>query len=165
MRKGLLMRMIAVAFIVAAGAGCASSKSAEAPPPDAQSSAAVEGEFTVNALADAAIPKGECGMILWALETDRPAPIFRLVANKGGELVLDGDPVALSIVDTAGASGFGVFEDQVLAGPGVKATVKVRFGLGFDGGSYLERGLLTVESANGWRSVIPAAGIAGCRAK
>jgi hypothetical protein len=39
----------------------------------------------------------------------------------------------------------------------------VRFSLGFDGGVYLERGLIVVEALDGWRTVAPSAGLAGCR--
>ncbi len=149
---------------IAATAGCASSGS-----DDISRTVVAEpgggGEFVVGALADSALPKGDCGMVLWTLEAERPAPIFRLIANKGGEIMLDGRLVKLALGESSGAAGFGVFESQALSAEGIEATVKVRFGLGFDGGSYLERGLLSIESAAGWRSVIPAAGIAGCRTK
>lgn len=124
-----------------------------------------EGEIIVGALSEAAIPQGECGMILWTLEANQPAPIFRLTAGKGAEIVLNGRQIRLAVSETAGASGFGVYEQQSLSGDGVTGSVRVRFGLGFDGGTYLERGLLTLESPSGWRTVIPAAGVAGCRRK
>lgn len=124
-----------------------------------------DGDVIVGALADASLPKGDCGMILWTLEANAPAAIFKMTADKGAEMVVNGKPVKLSVVETAGAAGFGVFEESKLAAEGLSASVKVRFGLGFEGGSYVERGLLTVESASGWRTVIPAAGVAGCRTK
>jgi hypothetical protein len=46
----------------------------------------------------------------------------------------------------------------------MEVSVDARFSVGFDGGVYLERGLITVEAADGWRTVIPSAGLAGCRA-
>jgi len=124
-----------------------------------------DGDVIVGALADASLQKGDCGMILWTLEANSPAAIFKMTADKGAEIVINGKPVKLSVVATAGAAGFGVFEESKLAADGLSASVKVRFGLGFEGGSYVERGLLTVESASGWRTVIPAAGVAGCRAR
>jgi hypothetical protein len=122
-----------------------------------------EGDIVVGALAEAALPKGECGMILWTLDGDKPAPILRVIAGKNADMNINGAPVKLAITGAEGASGFGVTESQTLTFEGFTATVSVRFGLGFDGGSYLERGLVTVESASGWRTVIPAAGVAGCR--
>lgn len=124
-----------------------------------------DGDLIIGALAQSALPAGSCGMILWTLEADRPTPIYRQIQGKSGEIMLNGKPLSLSIIDNSGASGFGVFEETTMAAEKVSATVKVRFGLGFEGGVYLERGLLTVESETGWRSVVPAAGIAGCRAK
>jgi hypothetical protein len=123
------------------------------------------GDVVVGALADASLPKGECGMIVWTLEENQPAPILRVTSGKGAEMVVNGAPVKFTIAETSGAAGFGVFEDQNFTAEGYSATVKVRFGLGFDGGSYLERGLVTLESASGWRTVVPAAGVAGCRTK
>lgn len=120
---------------------------------------------TAGALPDAALPKGSCGMILWTLDVQRPAPVFRAVSQKGAEINIDGGVKKLVLSDADGGAGFGVFETQTFAGEGLTVTVKVRFGLGFEGGSYLERGLVSIEKSDGWKTVIPAAGIAGCRVK
>ncbi len=122
-----------------------------------------DGDAIVGALADASLPKGECGMILWTLEADQPTPILKVIAGKGAEMVVNGKLLKFSVIETGGAAGFGVFEEQKLASEKMTADVRVRFALGFDGGSYLERGLVTIESPGGWRTVIPAAGVAGCR--
>ncbi|MDZ7627771.1 MAG: hypothetical protein U5J99_05090 [Parvularculaceae bacterium] len=104
-------------------------------------------------------------MILWTLDVAQPVPVFRAVSQKGAEIKLDGVVRKLSLSDAGGVAGFGVFETQTFAGEGLTVTVKVRFGLGFEGGSYLERGLVSIERSDGWKTVVPAAGIAGCRAK
>ncbi len=134
----------------------------------AETSAEVSGAdpaYVLEALDAAALPRGECGMILWTLDDDRPSPIFRYVAGKSGEIKFNGATIALTRSETSGASGFGVFERQVFRGEdGIAVRVDMRFSLGFDGGSYLERAIVAVESPGGWRSVSPAAGIAGCRA-
>ncbi|MGE0182193.1 MAG: hypothetical protein AB7F91_15475 [Parvularculaceae bacterium] len=158
------MKFPGIAVILLSAAACSTtstgkiSKSVVAPPSG-------DGDVIVGAIPDAALPKGECGMILWTLEADQPAPVLRLIAGKQAEIVLNGAPVKLAIESASGAVGFGVAEENTLVADGVTATVKVRFGLGFDGGSYLERGLVTIESPTGWRAVIPAAGVAGCRVK
>lgn len=123
------------------------------------------GDLDIGALADASLPLGECGMILWTLEENTPAAILRVTAGKGAEMSVNGAEVKFAIAETSGAAGYGIFENLTLAAEGLSAKVKVRFGLGFDGGSYLERGLVTIESKSGWRMVIPAAGVAGCRTK
>lgn len=120
----------------------------------------------LGALTNAALPKGACGMVLWSLDEEKPAPVFRYLSGKAGEIFVDGKPVALERVDASGASAYGVFENQTFrAESGLKVDVAVHFSLGFDGGSYLERGLVTVETEDGWRTVAPSAGLAGCRGK
>jgi hypothetical protein len=144
--------------------GCASSSADEAPSSVAAPSSG-DDDLMVGALAESALPRGKCGMVLWTLEADRPTPIFRLAAGEPAEIMLGGKLTKFAMTQATGASGYGVSEEQRFVADGLNATVKVRFGLGFDGGAYLERGLLTIEAEDGWRSVIPAAGIAGCRQK
>lgn len=142
-------------------AACATSK--ETPQADL-AEALNRDTLLLTALPDSALPKGKCGMILWTLESERPSPVLRYVAGEKAEIAINGAPAALTLEDVSGASGFGVFESQTFTNEaGLSAAVTFRFGLGFDGGSYLERGLISVEADNGWRIVAPAAGIAGCR--
>lgn len=123
-----------------------------------------ESGVVLGAVADAQIPAGKCGMILWTLDAQRPQPVLRFVAGEQGNISIGGAPAVLTLTGASGAAGFGVYEDQSFESPaGVKVEVKVQFGQGFDGGAYLHRGLITVEQPGGWRSVTPAAGLAGCR--
>jgi len=162
-----MKRRLAAAVVMtgALAASCASDGAAKAARAgkDAPSSAAASA--TAGALPDAALPKGACGMILWTLDAERPIPVFRAVSQKGAEVNVDGAVRQLALAAADGGSGFGVFERQTFTGDGLTVTVRVRFGLGFEGGSYLERGLLSIEKPDGWKAVVPAAGIAGCRAK
>lgn len=124
----------------------------------------VEEQLLLAAIPEPFVPKGACGMVLWTAEGERPSPVFRYVSEKIAEVNLNGRLVRLSRTTFNGASGFGVFEtQQFISDDGITASVTVRFAQGFDGGAYLERGLVTLESVEGWRSVIPAAGLAGCR--
>lgn len=125
-----------------------------------------DGSFALTALNDAALPAGKCGMILWTLDSNAPIRVLRYVSGETAVIAVNGAPVTLSLAETAGGGNFGVFERQVfVGGAGYDASVDVNFGLGFDGGVYLERGLVTVRSATGWEIVAPTAGIAGCRSK
>lgn len=154
-------------FILAGGvllSGCASNQSANAHI-GVVAAPSGAGDVVIGALPEPSLAKGDCGMILWTLEENQPAAILRVTSGKDAEMSVNGAVVKFAITQTSGAAGFGVFEDQSLAAEGLTVNVKVRFGLGFDGGSYLERGLVTVESVSGWRTVIPAAGVAGCRTK
>ena len=123
-----------------------------------------EEQLLLASIPEPFVPKGACGMVLWTAEGERPSPVFRYLSEKSAEINLNGRLVRLSRTTFNGASGFGVFETQdFVSDDGISAVVTVQFGQGFDGGSYLERGLVTLESAEGWRSVVPAAGLAGCR--
>lgn len=121
-------------------------------------------------LAENALPVGTCGMVLWTLDGRAPQAIFRYVSGKSGEAVLNGQPVAFDFVTGSGLARYGVSERAAFrprpggAYDGATLSVEVTFGLGFDGGHYLERGLLAVQTADGWRTVAPVAGLAGCRA-
>lgn len=162
------MRAAGLLFIAAVSlAGCASKPSADAGANIAQSKDGTsDGSALLGAIADSSLPKGECGMVLWTLEQERPAPIFRYLSGKSAEVTVNGKHLALTRTETKGSSAFGVYEGQTFAGAdGLRLAVDVHFSVGFDGGAYLERGLVTVETQDGWRTVAPSAGIAGCRSK
>lgn len=130
----------------------------------AESVAPGEDGYALGALANARIPDKSCGMILWTLEAQRPSAVFRYVAGENAEIVLGKRIVVLARADYSGASGFGVFENQAFQSEdGVEVEIESRFGMGFDGGAYIERGLIKVRDSSGWSIVAPAAGIAGCR--
>lgn len=150
-------------LVFVAVAACASGEPGE--PQAGVVSAPAEG-VVLGRIAESNIPKGECGMILWTLDERQPAPIFRYISGKAGEIAVNGVPVVLTRADMSGQDAFGVFERQTFAATdgSLAVAVDVRFGVSFDGGSYLERGVVTIESASGWRTVAPSAGLAGCRA-
>ena len=123
-----------------------------------------EGERTLRPLPGAAIPDGGCGMVLWTLESQRPVPVFHYVAGGTALINLENTVVELQRLDYQGAGGYGVFESQKFSDNGqISVEVKAQFGLEFEGGAYLERGVLKVADTDGWSIVAPAAGIAGCR--
>lgn len=145
--------------------GCALIKTDDGHSPAAATKPApIENALILGAIAQSQIPKGECGMVLWTLDADRPVPVFRFIAGGSGDIVLNGAPYTLELVSASGEAGFGVSEKSSFTGDGgLSVDVSVEFGSGFENGGYLQRGLIAVASANGWRSVTPAAGIAGCR--
>ncbi len=149
-------------------AGCASkdpgapetAAAASLAPSSPQSDGAV-----VAALPESSIPRGACGMVLWTLDEDRPMPIFRYISGKVASMVIGGKERKFALVEASGASSYGVSERQKFVNDsGLSVTVETRFSLGFDGGSYLERGIVSIVTAEGWKTVIPSAGLAGCRA-
>ena len=147
-------------------AGCATAPNANQTV-DAINETPLEEGYILTRIADSSLPAGECGMILWTLEDNRPEPIFRYVAGQSATLAVNGTPVELIRQQAEGARAFGIAEAQAFTDEtqALQVTVASQIGLGFDGGAYLERGLITIENKQGWRTVTPAAGIAGCRAQ
>jgi len=133
-----------------------------AAPGEAQTISINDGQ-SLSPLPDAALPQKSCGMILWTLDAQRPTPVFRFVAGGEAEIMLGAQKIMLSRIDYGGASGFGVYESQTFTSGDLTVSVNAQFGPGFDGGAYLERGLIKVEVMDGWSIIAPAAGIAGCR--
>jgi hypothetical protein len=149
-------------------AGCASGAADRAGaknPPASEIAQGPDNAALLGRIAQSAVPPGECGLVLWTLEAQQPMPILRQIAGKGAEVVIDGKAVTLPLASTSGDTAFGVSETARFEGEGMIASVVVRFGLGFEGGVYLERGVVTIDRPDGWRLVSPAAGIAGCRAR
>lgn len=163
----LFNRAVAIFGLIAV-AGCANTQTpSTSAPPTASSASGIDLEAngaTLGSLPEAAIPTEACGMILWTLNAQRPTPVFRFISGERGEINLGGRLMSLELVNVGGASGFGVFEDQTFRSEeGLELEISARFGVGFEGGAYLESGLLKISDPSGWSVVTPAAGIAGCR--
>lgn len=158
------MNRVLIGCVAAALAGCASSGALpESAVRDTAGDGTPIGAATLGPIPQGSLPKGKCGLILWTLDQREPMPVLRQISGEGAEISLGGRAIALTLVSTEGQSAFGVAEMTKFSGGGVSAVVKVRFGLGFEGGVYLERGVVTIERADGWSVVAPAAGVAGCR--
>lgn len=122
--------------------------------------------ISLTALSDGNLPRGKCGMVLWTLDASRPVPVLRYVAGNVGEVHLNNTPYELIRVNVGGNAVFGVFPVQSFAaGKDITVAVEVQFGQGFDGGTYLERGTISIEKPDSPTLITPVAGIAGCRAK
>ena len=147
--------------------GCATTNTGTKDTPTAESGAPLtqtEEGVVLSRIVEPSIPKGKCGMVLWTAEGKRAMPVFRFIAEEKADISVNNQALKLNRVTFTGASGFGVFENQSFTNEeGLTAKVDAFFGLGFDGGAYLERGLITIETPDGWRTVVPTAGIAGCR--
>ena len=146
-----------------------SLKSSSAPAANEEIKTAVpvdeNAQVVLAAIPDAKIEQGECGYLLWTLDAERPVPVMKFTAGGEGEIFINQMPEQLSLVSATGASAFGVYEEmEFQSATGSSVSVTMQFGQGFDGGVYLQRGVINMENADGWRSVTPAAGIAGCRA-
>ena len=160
-----LSLMISIALMASLASSCLTTGGSKAPASQPLAVAEAGGEYVLTRIANSELPSGKCGMILWTLEADRPAPVFQYLSGEDARLALNGVPLNLSRTSAGGTTAFGVSETQIFAdATGVYAVkVSVTMGLGFEGGTYLERGLISMEGPDGWRTVTPVAGVAGCR--
>lgn len=157
--------MITIALMAGVLSSCLATNGNKQPESQSLPVAEAGGEYVLTRIANSELPKGKCGMILWTLEADKPAPVFQYLNGEAGRLSLNGVPVNLTRLSAEGTTAFGVSETQNFSDASAAYAVKVAvtMGLGFEGGTYLERGLITMEGPDGWRTVTPVAGVAGCR--
>lgn len=159
-------RFAIISFLLAILVGCSTLDSGtEEELQRAVAARANDEGYVLTPIADSRLPEGKCGMILWTLEQDRPAAVFRYVSEGNASLAINGAPVILQRTNAEGSQAFGVAENQSFSDETGLFDIEItaQLGLGFDGGVYLERGLITIENKDGWRTVTPVAGIAGCR--
>jgi len=112
---------------------------------------------------------GQCGMLLWTLDKGEPVMVFRNVEGRRAEMIIDDAPARLELVEETGERRYGIAADQTYtleAGTPGETRVKVSasFGTPFEGGVYVEQGVITLRNFFGWERVTPVAGLAGCRA-
>jgi hypothetical protein len=119
-------------------------------------------------LANAQIPRGQCGLVLWARSSARAVPIFRSIDDGTASMVVEGQPIALSLTGRGGTARLGIpsvqrFEGLLPDGSPIQVDMRGNWGRTFPSGSYVQSAALTLRGENGWSRVIPTAGVAGCR--
>ena len=118
-------------------------------------------------LEDFDVPAGRCGMTLWTKSGADQVPVFRSVDDGTASMVIDGQPVALSLTGRGGETRVGIPATQAFEGRAgdrpITVTMRGAWGQPFPAGSYVARAAITVRGEDGWSRVVPAAGIAGCR--
>ena len=110
------------------------------------------------------LESGECGLFIWN-KTDPTQFIFFEKSQTGRALMkLGGETAALTQIANRG-NIFGEFmTEQGFAGPGgEQILLTVQPGDQLQGGQRIERGRLTVTTAEGWRTVIPVLGVRACK--
>lgn len=122
-----------------------------------------------GALAGYGIPSGRCGMVLWARAGKSAVPIFQALDDGKGVMEIDGETSQLMRLRVNGVARAGmpqlqIFQTQLSDGSRVEIEANTVWGEAFPGGSYIERGTISLTGADGWSRVTPVAGIAGCKA-
>ncbi|MEO1657666.1 MAG: hypothetical protein AAFR65_08085 [Pseudomonadota bacterium] len=167
------MRVVAFSLAVAVLGACVAvepkrSDNSTKPAPPAPVRTVYTEAPDPSPLANSAIPRGQCGMILWSQMGSQTVPIFRSVGITQASMTLENEPVNLVLAQQSGMLRLGMGDSQdFITGASNSGAVgaKLRFDWGqpFPGGSYVQRGTLTVSGADGWERVMPVAGIAGCK--
>lgn len=122
-----------------------------------------------GALGEYSIPKGRCGMVLWARAGTQTVPIFQALDDGAGLMEIDGAVTALTRVASNGETRARIpqiqsFKAHNADGGTIQIEAQTIWGTPFQGGSYVKRGTLTLTGPDGWSRVVPVAGIAGCKA-
>ena len=122
-----------------------------------------------GALKGYGIPSGRCGMVLWARAGKAAVPIFQTLDSGKGVMEIDGEQATLTRVRVNGVARAGmpqmqVFQTRLSDGRSVEIEANTVWGEAFPGGSYVERGTISLTGSDGWSRVTPVAGIAGCKA-
>lgn len=118
---------------------------------------------SIDSLPEDGLPDGECGLLLWTVEDQKPVLIFREVVGETAGMMLDGAPATLSLRSASGDSRYGVSSTQEFTSGQISISVTIDFGRNFDGGAYVEHGRISVHGPNGWERAAPVAGLVGCR--
>ncbi|ADM09782.1 hypothetical protein PB2503_08634 [Parvularcula bermudensis HTCC2503] len=123
----------------------------------------------LDALGRYSIPQGRCGLVLWTLAAGKAVPVFQSISGGETTMKIEGTPVLLLQTGQAGEARVGIpafqtFEAMTPSNGRVDIETRAAWGVGFPGGAYVERGTITLTGENGWKRVLPIAGIAGCRA-
>jgi hypothetical protein len=166
MKSNLFIGVAAILALAACASG-ASEKGAAKPLPSKTVVTANNADpVSVMALSTRNLPSGSCGMLLWMVQQGKPVMMFRALQEGGAEMTVDEQPTMLQAVARNGEQRFGVFTNQDYATEDgrIKVSVRSTFGRPFDGGNYIDEAIVTVINAEGWEKIIPAAGLAGCRA-
>lgn len=165
-RRFRLLAVLALAGALAGCSGAGGGKRPELPaagPMTASADAAGSQPIAVGALAPRELSNGQCAMFLWARQAQTR---FIFFAGSDGTAAMRLNGEERSFVRTAaeGNPAFGQFARQRFeAGDWQLAlTVEVEARRGLMGGAVIPRGALRVSEPEGWKRVLPVAGLIAC---
>lgn len=111
------------------------------------------------------LDSGQCALFLWTRETPPRRVFMALQTPALARLKINGGIVELPRVSAEGEAVFGHPPVQRYAGAGYEMTVRIQAEVrsGMAGGAVAPSASIEYRSADGWQTVIPAAGIVGCQ--
>ncbi|MBK5911650.1 hypothetical protein CCR85_09140 [Rhodothalassium salexigens] len=169
MTDGRAGRAVLAVATLAALAGCVGEADTSPAPAagDAATPAAaggVAGAERVGMLPAQTLPAGECGLFLWPKQVNARLLLFSLSGEATARLMLDGRERTLPRTAAEGPSYYGQFLRQTFAGDGFEVAVRLvaEPGQGVVNGALVRRASVRVVAEDGWRYVLPAAGLIAC---
>lgn len=141
--------------------GCAGR---DAEPPAATIAARPTG-LPLEELPAQTLARGQCALVLWS-RTSPPQRLFLAVNEPAAARVrMGGRTLALPRIAATGEAVFGHHPTQTYSGEGVTVTAGAEFDAreGLVGGVAAPSAVLTVRTADGTETVIPAGGLLACQ--
>jgi len=144
-------------------AGCATTTGASKPVPVAAKSDSPSRDALFGVLSPRKLAVGECGMFLWSRNTER-ALVFFGEGRGDARAMIAGQEVNLKRAAVEGREAFGQFESQTYTAGNERLQIDVKFEHrdGMGRGVIIQPGTLTLINSDGWRTVLPVAGIVAC---
>ena len=156
MNSGKIIAALGAMFLSA----CAGGPAVNAPAVPTGPAEATLGEVPAQQL-----NKGQCALVLWS---HKSPPLRFLVSLSDPAVVrvqLEGKLVEIARVAQSGQPFYGQFPDQRYRGNGVSLGVSfsVDGATALAGGAVVSSAVVEYADANGWTTVIPAAGLIACQ--
>ncbi|NBB14798.1 hypothetical protein GVN21_05395 [Caulobacter sp. SLTY] len=149
--------MIGQAVLIAL-ALLAAPKTQKAPAPN-------DGGVPFQEIAQQQLAPGQCALFLWARTSPARRILMATQNPASARIALKGRTLDLPLTAWDGEAHMGIHEVQTFSANGVTITVrfdgKAREGL--VGGLVAENGSVEIRDAEGWETVVPAAGMLACQ--
>lgn len=122
-----------------------------------------------GALASYNIPPGRCGMVLWAKAGTDTVPVFQALQDGSAVMEIDGKMTQMVRYSAQGEARAAMpniqrYNALLTQTDVIQVEVSTVWGNQFPGGSYVKNGTIILTGPDGWKRVMPVAGIAGCKA-
>jgi len=167
MRRQMPLAALALALVLGACSGALPAGTPEADPAPRMTASAdgrdLSDPIEVGALAPRNLAAGQCAMFLW-MKQGRAQFVFYAESDGTAVMRLNGEERRFSRIAAEGDPAFGQYTRQRFdAGDWELAlTVAVEARRGLLGGAVIPRGALRVVEPEGWKRVLPVAGLIAC---
>lgn len=127
--------------------------------------ATASGPVEIGALAPRELKQGQCAMFLWA-KRSRTRFVFFAQSKGKAVMALNGKERVFERTAAEGNPAFGQFTKQRFKTDAftLALTVEVEARKGVVDGAVIPRGALRVSASEGWKRVLPVAGLIACKA-